>query len=281
MKTPLGCAAMTFAAVMYLICSTSVPASQETGQKSSPSGVAESYPNTADGLHSLLTDLLAAAKSDDQGKLWSKIAEMEIPNYENWFIRTYGQEKGQAMAAAYGKSFKVSEQQLEMLWVELAKQEGEILIGKLDANQRFYLAKKDDPLANPTEQLKAEWNKTDTSAGPAAQPIGYFCFVDGKFRLSSFPHEVHILSPAKPGPVVPAKLVSKVQPIYPETARQLRLRGLVSVNVVVHKDGTVTVQNVGAGTRYSRRQRSQRYNNGSTNRPRSVVNRSTWKRRST
>ena len=35
--------------------------------------------------------------------------------------------------------------------------------------------------------------------------------------------------------------------MYPETARKLRLRGMVSVNVVIHKDGTVTVQNVGAG----------------------------------
>jgi hypothetical protein len=57
-----------------------------------------STPNTADGWHSLLTDLLAVAKGDDEGKFWSKIAEMEIPDYENWFTRTYGREKGQALA---------------------------------------------------------------------------------------------------------------------------------------------------------------------------------------
>jgi TonB family protein len=220
----------------------------ETASKTTQSSAADSYPNTADGLHSLLTDLLAAAKSDDQGKLWSKIAEMEIPNYENWFTHTYGPpEKGRALATAYGQSLKPSEQQFEMLWTELAKQEGEIVIGKLDVNRKFNLAKKDDSLANPTDRFKAEWNKTDASAGPAAQPIGYFCFVDGKFRLTDFPHEVHILPPFKPGPLVSGKLVSRVQPIYPETARQLRLRGMVSVNVVIHKDGTVTVQNVGAG----------------------------------
>ena len=247
MKTLPLCMSMTFALGVCLICSSSLPASQETASKPAQVIAAESYPNTADGLHSLLTDLLAAAKSDEEGKLSSKISELEIPNYEKWFTQTYGPEKGQAVADAYGKSLKISEQQFKMLWVELAKQDGEIVIGKLDANRKFNLAKKDGPLAGPTDQVKAEWNETDTSAGPAAQPIGYFCFVDGKFRLSNFPHELHFLSTTNPGPVVSAKLISRVQPIYPEAARQLRLRGMVSINVVIHKDGTVTVQNVGAG----------------------------------
>jgi TonB family protein len=248
MKTLLFGASMAFAFVVCLICSTSLRASQETGSKTAQSPAAESYSNTAGGLHSLLTDLLAIAKGDDEGKVWSKIAEMEIPDYENWFTRTYGQEKGQALAGAYGKSLKLSEQQFEMLWVELAKQEGQITINKLDAaNRRFNLAKKDDALANPKDEFKADWKNTDTLAGPARQAIGYFCFVDGKFRLKSLPHEVQILSTTKPGPVVPAKLINRVQPMYPETARKLRLRGMVSVNVIIKKDGTVTVQNVGAG----------------------------------
>ena len=46
---------------------------------------------------------------------------------------------------------------------------------------------------------------------------------------------------------MPGKLITRVQPVYPETARKLRLREMVSANVVIHKDGTVTVQNVGAG----------------------------------
>jgi protein TonB len=58
---------------------------------------------------------------------------------------------------------------------------------------------------------------------------------------------VQILSTTKPGPLVPAKLINKVPPVYPALARQARIQGLVSVNVVIRKDGTVTVQNVGAG----------------------------------
>jgi hypothetical protein len=132
MKTLLFGTSMAFAVAMCLIRSTSLRAIQETGPKTAQSAAGESYPNTADGLPSLLTDLLAVAKGDDEGKFWSKIAEMEIPDYENWFTRTYGREKGQALADAYGKSLKLSEQQFEMLWMELAKQEGEITINRLD-----------------------------------------------------------------------------------------------------------------------------------------------------
>jgi protein TonB len=71
--------------------------------------------------------------------------------------------------------------------------------------------------------------------------------VDGKFRLNSSFLEVRVLSPGKGGAIVPAKLINRVQPVYPETARQLRIQGTVAVNVIVTQDGTVTVQNVGAG----------------------------------
>lgn len=239
---------MTLACVPYLVCSASPHASQDAAQKTSPLSGAESYPNTADGLHTLLADLLAAAKSDSQETLSSKVAEMEIPDYENWFTRIYGQEKGTALASAYGKFLKLSEQQFEMLWMELAKQEGEISISRFDAaNRKFDTVKAEDTLANQTDEFKASWKKTDTSAGPTNQTIGSFCFVNNKFRLKNLPHEVQILSSVKPGPVVPAKLIDKVSPVYPALARQAKIQGVVSVNIVVHKDGTVTVLNVGAG----------------------------------
>lgn len=248
MKTPLLCVPIAFAFAASLICSASLAACQETAPKTVQTSTAESYPNTGAGLHSLLADLLATAKSDNEGRVWSKIAEMEIPDYDDWFTRTYGQDKGQALATAYGKSLKMTEQQFEMLWVELAKQEGEISISRFDAaNRKFATVKAEDTLANQTDEFNANWKKTDTSAGPANQTIGSFCFVDGKFRLKNLPQEVRILSTVKPGPVVPAKLIDRVSPVFPALARQAKIQGLVSLNVVVHKDGTVTVENVGAG----------------------------------
>lgn len=254
MKSPHPFYTSIAIAMTLLTCSVLHLAGQDAAPNAAQSSIAKSYPNTADGLHSLLTELLANAKAGDESKVWSKIAELEIPGYENWFTHAYGQEKGQALAAPYGKSLKVSEQQFEMLWMELAKQEGEISISRPDvANRKFDTAKTDEMFANPTDEFKANWKKTDASAGPSNQAIGYFCFADGKFRLKNFPHEVQIVVqtgapvPARVGKVVPARLVNKVQPEYPEAARKLRIQGMVALNVIVHKDGTVTVQNVGAG----------------------------------
>ncbi|HUN63322.1 MAG TPA: energy transducer TonB [Candidatus Sulfotelmatobacter sp.] len=249
MKTLFLFASVASAILVCLICPIALSAGQGLPLNAATSTAGDFPQNTAGNLRVILSDFLVAAKSDDQGRVWSKIADLEIPDYENWFRRTYGQEKGQALATEYGKFLKANEQQFELLWMELAKQEGEISITRLDAaNHRFASVNADDVLSDPTEVFAADWKKTDTSAGPASQPIGSFCFVDGTFRLKVFAfHQVRILSSVKSGPVVPGKLIDRVQPAYPEEARKLGIRGLVSLNVVIHKDGSVTVENVGAG----------------------------------
>jgi hypothetical protein len=92
---------------------------------------AESYSDTADGLHRMLSDLLQTAKNDDQSKLRSQIAELAIPDYKNWFPRTFGPENGAKLESMYEKSLPTSELQFVMLCTELAKQEGEILVEKV------------------------------------------------------------------------------------------------------------------------------------------------------
>jgi TonB family protein len=199
------------------------------------------YPNAVEGLRRLLDELLQTARNDYQSKLGSMIAEMTIPNYENWFTGTFGQESGEKFAGMYGKSLQASESQFVMLWNELAKQAGETSIQKVDT------AKKYRTLAGPLDEYTASWKKTDSTVGPDMQPIGTFYFINGQFRFNGAFRELRILSTNKAGPVVPAKLIDRVQPVYPEEARKLRIQGTVAVNVIIQKDGTVTVQNVGAG----------------------------------
>ena len=95
---------LTAFTVACLLCSTWLLGSPGTGPKATQSSTVQFDANTADGLHLLLNDLLVTAKNDDQGKLSAKIEEMEIPNYENWFTNTFGQEKGQTLAKEYGKA---------------------------------------------------------------------------------------------------------------------------------------------------------------------------------
>ena len=43
---------------------------------------------------------------------------------------------------------------------------------------------------------------------------------------------------------MPAKLVKKIQPDYPAEAQEKKIEGTVKLQVIVRKDGSVTVQNV-------------------------------------
>jgi len=48
----------------------------------------------------------------------------------------------------------------------------------------------------------------------------------------------------KTASIVPAKLVKKIQPDYPAEAQEKKIEGTVKLQVIVRKDGSVTVQNV-------------------------------------
>jgi TonB family protein len=239
LNNPLGC--FIVLALAMLVMSPSVVSQQATGSNTTQPDTAASYPNTSDGLHLLLNDLLLTAKNDDQTKLRSQIAEMEIPNFDEWFTHTLGPERGAKLGSLYGKSLQADELEFALLCMELANQKGEISIQKVDATKRY------GTLTGPLDEYHASWKKTDDSAGPDIQSIGTFYFADGKFRLNGSLHDVRILSAGKARAVVPAKLINSPQPVYPNLARQSKIQGMVSVNVIVRKDGTVMVQNVGAG----------------------------------
>jgi periplasmic protein TonB len=70
--------------------------------------------------------------------------------------------------------------------------------------------------------------------------------VDGKFRWFTEGWYDPFQRPAKHS-VVPAKLVKRAPRIYPAEARDKRIEGTVKLQVIVRKDGSVTVQNVVQG----------------------------------
>jgi TonB family protein len=228
-------------AIASLACPFHVFSQDAVSPAPAQTTAAESYPNTPDGLHQLLLELLRTAKNEDQAKLGIEIAAMEMPDYENWFTHAFGQEKGQKLGDLYEESLKASELHFALLWAELAKQQGVISVEKLNLAKAYALS--EDAL----DAYRASWKKTDDSAGPDNQSIGVFYYVDGRFRVDGTSHDVRVLSTNKVGPVTVGKLLNRIQPVYPPLARQTRIQGTVAVNVIVRKDGTVEVQNVGAG----------------------------------
>jgi TonB family protein len=227
--------------VAAMFCPSQAFCQQVGSPTPAQAAAAESYPNTPDGLRQLLIELLRLAKTGDQAKLRTEIAEMEIPNFKDWFAHAFGQENGQQLGDKYEKSLKASELQFEMLWIELAKQQGLISVNRFDPQTAFGIP------SGTLDAYRADWKKTDNSAGPDNQSIGVFYLVGGRFRLDGSRHDVRVLSTNKTGPVTVGKLANRIPPVYPPLARQARIQGTVAVNVIVRKDGTVEVQNVGAG----------------------------------
>jgi TonB family protein len=90
---------------------------------------------------------------------------------------------------------------------------------------------------DPLEVYFASWRSPNQPKDAKGEPIGYFYYLGGGFRwdsLISFPKTK--ISNAK---FVPAKLIKKVEPVYPADAAPQHISGTVRVYFVIGGDGAV------------------------------------------
>jgi TonB family protein len=231
---------LAFVVLSTFLFSQMVLPQQTTESKSSQPNTAVACPNSSEGLGQLLNNMLLAAKKNDQTELLSMIRETEITNYQNWFITTFGQEKGESWAEPYGRWLAKHEKEFQELLVQLAHMDGEFAIQKMDTAKRY------DLFNGPLDGYLADWKRSGVPKGEEVEHIGEFFFIEGKFRWNStvqyFPFQK-----AKTGSFVPGKLIKRVAPEYPTEAREKGIQGTVILNVILRKDGSVTVRNVAEG----------------------------------
>jgi hypothetical protein len=233
------------------------------------------YPKSPDGLRWQLQDIWNAARDGHPARLESLIKLTEIPD-PNWFARTFGQEKGQGWGEAYARDLAGSEKDMEDLMTRLAGEDGEFWVRNINyelAPARELERALIDSLRQPVEIFFASWRKRDSDATAKSTPIGYFVFIDGRFRWDSaiVPADVQFVphqdekppqSPAEGNPAAqlpgladgnahPAyrpgvggvgypQCISCPSPQYSKTARRKRLQGTVIMQGIVQPDGTVT-----------------------------------------
>jgi TonB family protein len=219
---------------------SSVLSSQVYARQSSPAVATIAYQNNADGLRQLLNNTLLAAKRDDPSELQSMIREMEIPNYQTWFTSNFGQERGESWAGPYGLRLAKDEKEFQQFFEKIAHAEGEFVTRSLDS------AKTWGSVNDRLDAYRAKWHRADAPKGEDIVDVGDFYFVEGKFRWFTGAWHNPFEKP-KTASIVPPKLVKKVQPEYPAEAREKGIEGTVKLQVIVRKDGTVTVQNVVEG----------------------------------
>jgi len=198
------------------------------------------YPNNSQGLVTLLNDALMAARNNDRDRVQSMIRDMVIPNYENWFTTTFGQEKGESWAEPYGKLLQKNQKDFGELLFQLSHMEGQFSVHQFDTTKRY------DTLKGQLDEYLADWINPGAPESERVTHIADFYFIDGRFRWNSNVEYFPFQKPTKRS-IVPAKLVKKVPPEYPAEARDHGIEGTVKLQIIVRKDGSVTVQNVLGG----------------------------------
>jgi TonB family protein len=184
--------------------------------------------------------MLLAAKQKDPSELQSMIGEMEIPNYQAWFTSNFGQERGESWAEPYGRWLAKDEKEFQEFFVKLARMEGEFITQSLDSASTW------GSLNGPLDAYRAKWHRRDAPRDEDIVNVGDFYFVEGRFRWFTEGWYDPFQTRAKHS-FVPGKVVKKVQPKYPAEARENKIEGVVKLQVILRKDGSVTVQNVLVG----------------------------------
>src|ERR1700758_1093608 len=108
------------------------------GPIAAPSSTPDSvraYRNSPDGLRWQLQDLLSAARGHNRSRLEFLERQMEIPDYKEWFANTFGRQKGENWAGAYGRNLAENEKYLEEVLTQLADEDGEFLTRKGNEDQ--------------------------------------------------------------------------------------------------------------------------------------------------
>jgi TonB family protein len=235
-------AAVTFAAPALLAgpCTRNDPRTSAAGTQA-----LAAYPESAEGLTNLLQDWLAAIKMGDTAKSAQFLECFAIPDHATWFENTFGPMEGTRLAAKF--------EALQAQDLDWLKKRGEQVVkqDKLAVVVAVY-AKLGDTRSLLQAVLNAELQPTalchaSSRAGANDNSpyfLGYFVYVDGGFRY--FEQQVmQALSSAPPlriaigGNVQTARLINRVQPVYPEEASKGKISGTVKLHVVIAKDGKI------------------------------------------
>jgi hypothetical protein len=189
-----------------------------------------SFPDTREGLRQFLGECILSAKSNDKKKLDSELRGTEIPDYANWLPATWP-GPGPSWVEPYGRDLSKNEAQFRRLLVYLARQEGELIIRKVNDEPQGGKGMEWGMLqsmARPVDIFYASWKR---EPGPPVDerdlPIGYFFYVNGGFRWDSMTH------------FSSTSLVHRVDPVYPYEVDGKHPAGTVILRFTVARDGTV------------------------------------------
>jgi TonB family protein len=234
--------------------------------------------DSSDGLQLRLQDLLNAAKDHDVPKLRLLIKQIEIPDYREWFTKTFGEDIGERMAEKYERDFADTDSYVETLFAQLASDDGEFSIRKVNARAAGGEPGEDAQARRvrrgPANPFIVTWKSRNLSSAPGIRQIGAFAYLDGSFRwvsvfripasapgMSTYPslsplpatgnaadvsedhpESVPVIGPIQRGVRItsPPKCDYCPAAEYSDAARKKGLEGTVVLQTIVQPDGSGT-----------------------------------------
>jgi TonB family protein len=194
-----------------------------------------------------MADYLDSARREDLDKLVRLVRDAEIPDFKSWSTAAFAPDKAKTWADAYSAGLERNEAELEKLFAQLAQLKGQISAREINSQaadgetESSLIASFKQPIAI----YVAEWRDSSASADAKGEPIGYFFFLDGKFRWNS------ALTLPKPrstsNAVAPPRLVKRIDPIYPLEAQADGIEGVVVLRIRVQVDGSPIIEAVVSG----------------------------------
>src|SRR5260370_4962681 len=200
------------------------------------------YTDTTADFQRFLQNILDATKKGDKQQVESLLKSTEVPNCDAWLHQMYKSDSADSwMSLCDSKTLRSQEKSMRELFAGFAKEGGEFSTRKVNDNPTGGEGGLEWGMVHggkePLEVYFASWKFPNQPKEAKGEPIGYFYFLDGGFRwdsLVSFP-KIKI-SNAK---FVPAKLIKKVEPVYPADAVAQNISGTVRVYYVIGGDGAV------------------------------------------
>ena len=161
------------------------PASHPVALGAAPAGtptakakVRTPIPGSAQELKQELKDMRKVARAGNSDRLRAMVMDLEIPDHRAWYLANFG-ESGLGTAERYEKYLTEAEEQFENQMIEFAREDGYFSVKKQNAKQAY------PKLITSREVFLATWGKIEYPDYPYETPIGYFFFIDGKFRWDS------------------------------------------------------------------------------------------------
>ncbi len=200
------------------------------------------YADTTAEFQRFLRDILDATKNGDKKRVAALLKSTEVPNCDAWLHQMYKSDSADSwMSLCDPKTLSTKEKELKEQFAEFVKKGGEFSVRKVNDNPQGGEGGFESGIIGggrqPLEVYFASWKSSNQPKQAKGEEIGYFYFLDGGFRwdsLVSFPK--FKFNQAK---IVPAKLIKKVEPVYPSDAAAQHITGTVRVYYVIGGDGAV------------------------------------------